>query len=44
MLSLCFKGTSIGNVIILACQNDDMLSEAELLCSEIQEAFEKEAL
>ena len=29
---------------ILACQNDDMLSETGLLCLKIQEAFEKEAL
>ena len=29
---------------ILACQNDDMLSETGLLCLKIQEAFDKEAL
>ena len=29
---------------ILACQNDDMLSETGLLYLKIQEAFEKEAL
>ena len=29
---------------ILACQNDDMLSETGLLCLKIQKAFEKKAL
>ena len=29
---------------ILACQNDDMVSETGLLCLKIQEAFKKEAL
>ena len=29
---------------ILACQNDGKISETGLLCSKIQEAFEKEAL
>ena len=29
---------------ILACQNDDMLSETGLICWKIQEAFKKEAL
>ena len=29
---------------ILACQNDDMLSETGLLCLKVQEAFENEAL